>query len=296
MSSTVLWIKDFRVFSTPYLDAAGLVALADLKTIAIRTALTGTSTYLDMFVICPGIHLQQNAPELNGGELPQVASMGSGFVFRIENPGTVAYLQRVGRTGHLINVQVSVRGDEEAESMWRWIWSAWWTSTSSFVSSACYLTAILLTIFTGWKGYKEPGVQGDMLVLLSQDRWIRMKGLNDDLKLVTSGQWLRDMVFWEQSIASASTLLVYLDAALASNATQLGKTVLLCLLFASVGLLAVSNECLMAMEMFGATLKVVGEDKPDGFERRMEMVEYLVDKTKKHEWAIRAGLMHAKSD
>jgi hypothetical protein len=204
--------------------------------------------------------------------------------------------------------------------------------TSSLVSSACYVTAILLTIFSiffiiilrdwwalailsslifartcnifiirrrnqaGWKGHKEPGLEGDMLVLLSQDRWIRMKGLNDDLKLVTSGQWLRDMVFWEQSVASASTLLVYLDAALASNATQLGKMVLLCLLFASVGLLAVSNECLTAMEMFGATLKVVGEDKPDGFRRRMEMVEYLVDETKKHEWAIRAGLMHAKSE
>lgn len=78
------------------LDAAGIVALADIKTIALRTALTGTSAYLDTFVLCPGIHRQQSAPELNGGEYPACGAMTSGYVFRVENPATVLYLQKVG--------------------------------------------------------------------------------------------------------------------------------------------------------------------------------------------------------
>jgi hypothetical protein len=317
-------------FPSVSLDAAGLVALADLKTISIRSALTGTSTYLDMFVICPGIHLQQHAPELNGGELPQAASIETGYVFRVENPGTVAYLQRVGQTGHLITVQVSLKADDEPESRLRRLWRAWWTPTSSLVASACYLAAILLTVLSlffivfirdwwalgillslifarvcnifisrrrsqaMWKGHKEDHVQDELIVILSQDRWIRMKGFNNDLKLVTAGQWLRDMEFWERSVASGSTLLVYLDAALASNASQVGKMLILGLLLSSAALLAMSNEWLGSMEMFGATLKAVGEDKPKGFRRRMDMVDYVVDESQKDQWAIGLGLKHAK--
>jgi len=72
------------------LDAAGLVALADLSTVARRTALTGTSSLLDAFVLCPGLHRQQEAPELNGGEYPACAAMTTGYVFRVENPATVS--------------------------------------------------------------------------------------------------------------------------------------------------------------------------------------------------------------
>ena len=50
------------------LDAAGLLALADLSTIADRTALTGGASFLDALVLCPGIHRQQTATELNKGE------------------------------------------------------------------------------------------------------------------------------------------------------------------------------------------------------------------------------------
>ncbi|KAF9525596.1 hypothetical protein CPB83DRAFT_859270 [Crepidotus variabilis] len=43
-----------------------------------------------------------------------------------------------------------------------------------------------------WKRAREPGVKSDLLVLLSQDQWVRMKGIVDDLKAATSGQWLHD--------------------------------------------------------------------------------------------------------
>jgi hypothetical protein len=88
------------------LDAAGIVALADTKTIALRTALTGTSAFLDKFVLCPGIHRQQSAPELNRGEYPACGAMALGYVFRVENLATVLYLQKVGLTGQLTTLSV----------------------------------------------------------------------------------------------------------------------------------------------------------------------------------------------
>ncbi|KAF5383741.1 hypothetical protein D9615_003759 [Tricholomella constricta] len=84
------------------LQTAGLIVLANLTTIPQRTALTGSASLLDILFLAPGIHLQQNAPTLHGGELPATGAMTTGYVFRVENPATVSYLQRVGLAGHLV--------------------------------------------------------------------------------------------------------------------------------------------------------------------------------------------------
>ncbi|MCJ1388586.1 hypothetical protein MMC18_001433 [Xylographa bjoerkii] len=309
------------------LDAAGLVALADLETIEERTALTGTSTYLDVFVLCPGIHRQQHATGLNGSELPAVAALTSGYVFRVENPATVLFLQKIGKTGHLVNAEVShVSGNISA---WTDFQSAWWTPNSSFVSAASYLATIALTVMAivfviligdwwaltilsilmlsrlcnivivrrrsqvGWKGALEPGVNGDLLVLLSQDRWIRIKGTVDDLKAVISGQWMRDMTFAESSVAATATVLVYVDAALASNAQQIGKIALVVLLLLSAGLLGFSNDRIEALHMFGRSIKAVGQAK--AYKRRRDLADELIEETGRKDWAIRLGMINAGS-
>lgn len=71
------------------LDAAGLVVFANLSTIGQRTALTGSSTLLDALFLCPGIHRQQNATNMNGSEYPAAAAMTSGYVFLAEGQATV---------------------------------------------------------------------------------------------------------------------------------------------------------------------------------------------------------------
>jgi hypothetical protein len=88
------------------LDAAGLVALADLSAISERTALTGSASIFDILFLAPGIHTQQKASEVNGGELPTTAAMTTGYVFRIENQATVNYLQKIGEPGSLVTVNV----------------------------------------------------------------------------------------------------------------------------------------------------------------------------------------------
>lgn len=243
------------------LDAAGLVALADLSTVARRTELTGTSSILDTLVLCPGLYKQQDAPELNNGEYPACAAMTSGFVFRVENPATVLFLQKVGRTGCLTTLKVtgspqSVVTTIENEKDRKAAGESGGISTLCSLTRSClhylydlrgasipspfaYLLAISMTITVlllcillddwwavatlsmlilarllnvlivrrragegGWKGALEPGAKGDLLILLSQDRWIRLRGAVDDLKAVTSGQWLREPSFAESALVA----------------------------------------------------------------------------------------------
>lgn len=306
------------------------MALADLTIIEQRTALTGTSTLLDTLILCPGIHRQQSAPELHGGEYPAVAAMTTGYVFRVENPATVHFLQKVSLTGHLTYLSVEKGSDVRPRCCSRLMSAIYTFQNASVISSIAYLGAacgtvtvlillvllrdwwgffvILMLIFArlcntlvirrrseiGWKGAPEPGVQGDLLILLSQDRWVRMRGLVDDLKAVTSGQWLRQMTFVESSISALATVLVYLDAALASNVSQSGKLLLLVLLIFSAGLLAIVNARTEVLVMHGRNVVVSGLQKK--YNRRLEMAEDLIQETERKDWALRLGLIKSESN
>ncbi|KAM0796214.1 hypothetical protein BDR22DRAFT_529024 [Usnea florida] len=307
------------------LDATGLLALADLTTIAKQTALSGTSGFLDPLTLCPGIHRQQHAVELNGGELPATAALTSGYVFRVENQATVYYLQKVGVSGHLVTVTV-----EEISNKRNGVKGTLFTLISSIsTGNLLYVTPIFMTlaalVFTilmddwwalavllalisartlntivlrrrsvsGWKGVKEPGVKGDLLVLLSQDRWIRLQGQVDALKAVTAGQWLRDMTFVESSLAAIATLLVYINAILTSNATQMGQIIIGVLLVLSAAILAVGNEGKDSLHMHGCIVKAQGE--PKKYARRLDLARELIEYTGRDDWAIRLGMINQEA-
>lgn len=260
----------------PYasLDAAGLLAVAELTILAQRTALTGSANLLDALVLCPGLHRRQDACELNGGELPPTAALTTGYVFRVENQATVWYLKRMAQTGHLVTMQVreiitprfarrikQLFAPPSRRTLAVVLYTVchamtivslatmaklrdWW----GLVVLLLLITARLLNILVirhrvvmTWKGVSEPGVNGDLLILLSQDRWVRLKGPVDCLKAVTAGQWMRDATFIESSAVSLATVLVYLNAAIASNATQTGKIVLIALLLLSAALVGLAN-------------------------------------------------------
>lgn len=306
------------------------MALADLSTIARRTALTGTSNLIDALVVCPGIHKQQDAPDLVGGEYPACAAMTSGYVFRVENPATVLFLQKVGETGHLTTLSVKPQNQPKAGfPVLRRLLSgkvpagrtSWLANTAYAMAVAVTLVAIVIIILLqdwwalrvigiltmsrfinvivirrrvlratqGWKGASEPGVKGDLLILMSQDRWIRLQGDVDDLKAVTSGQWLQEPTFIESAFVALATLLVYIDAALAGNARQEGKLLLIILLCVSVGLLGMANEWTDKLHMHGRTLQVV--KKPQKYARRLALAEQLVEESGRRDWAVRMGMI-----
>jgi hypothetical protein len=251
--------------------------------------------------------------------------MTTGYVFRVENPATVLYLQKVGVTGQLTtlvveNVSQTLKGPS-------WFLALFYTfQSATAISAITYLSAVLLAMVAfilfllsgnwrglgvllslafvrfcnvliirlrddqgGWRGVSEPGVNGDLLILLSQDRWIRMRGAVDDLKAVTSGQWLREMTFLESSVSAFATILTFLTAALASNMDQTGRSVLLLLVVVSVGLLAVANEHTEILQMHGNIVKVQGPRK--AYNRRREMAEQLVQESGRDDWALRMGII-----
>ena len=111
----------------------------------------------------------------------------------------------------------------------------------------------------GWHGVPVPGVQRSFSVLLSRDRWIRLQGQVDALKAVTSGQWLKDMTFFESWLEAIATLIVYMSIVLAGNATRLCKILLMALLLASAGSLGTSNQQTQHFHMHGHVIRLVGK-------------------------------------
>lgn len=316
MASLPAWARNAA--SNVTLDAAGLIALAELKTIPRRTALTGSASLCDTLILCPGVHRQQTATTLNGGENPITANMTSGYVFRIENPATVAYLQSVGMTGHLTTLEV--REDMHRFRKFR----LFFYLPGPFLANVFYSAAAVLTLFSlvfliilhdfwlltlflllmlarflnvivtrrrcdaEWHGASEPG-NGQLLVLLSQDRWIQIKGRTDDLKAVTSGEWLREMTFIEEALEGCAIVIVYLCAALASNGTQVGKFLIIILFLVNAGLLKLSNGSMDSLHMKDRVLKTTG--RPKKYKRRLHLAHELIEASGRKDWAIKMGMI-----
>lgn len=113
------------------LSAGGLLALADLNTIAQRTAIKGGSSWLDAFVLAPGLHYQQAADALDqesvsglSAELGLTAAIETGDDgkelrrYVINNIAMVNFLKRVWGTRDkdggvvTLNVGMAQEGEE----------------------------------------------------------------------------------------------------------------------------------------------------------------------------------------
>ncbi len=121
-----------------------------------------------------------------------------------------------------------------------------------------------------------------------------MKGPTDDVKAVTSGTWLQDPTAMDDCVTALATLLIYLVAALAGNARQEGKLVLLGLLFGSVALIGMANTSTDILQMHGRIVKVKAGPKP--YLRRRLLADELVKETGKKHWAMKLGMLPAEKD
>ncbi|KAF2159536.1 hypothetical protein M409DRAFT_70975 [Zasmidium cellare ATCC 36951] len=297
------------------LGPIGLLALADLSTVPLRTTLTGTSSWLDIFILAPGLHRQATAPDLTKGEYPACAAMTTGYVFRVENPATVHYLQRVGKTGHVTTLFVTSSQETGARvsgSGLAYV-SALLLSVSipgivvlvgDIVTTAVIGLLILSRLINvsiirrraqlGWFGALEPGVQSDLLVLLSQDRWFRIQGATDDVKAITSGAWLRDATFLQSSLVSFATLLVYISAAMSLNATPAGKLALLLLFTGNAALLGLTNESTKTLTMFNRTISIKHAPRP--YDRRLDLTKELVQEFKRTDCFVAMGMIQPEKE
>ncbi|KAK0226750.1 hypothetical protein EDD85DRAFT_923412 [Armillaria nabsnona] len=307
-------------------EAAGLLVLADLPAVALRTALTGGASFLDALVLVPGMHKQQCADEINRGEFPTTGAMTSGYVFRVENPATVSYLQSIGQSGCLVTARVSQSPSQNMDlSLQNRVLQSLFVSggQATVLYFLCPISTItvfallgvigdwwgfgVLGMFVlarlinaivirrrgqqGWKGAIEEG-DGDLLILLSQDRWVRLQGSINDLKAVTAGQWLRDPSAAESFAVMFATTTVYASAILAFNASTVGILLIGGLLLCSVALLTLCNSLTQCFQMYDCIVRMDGN--PVRYGRRLEMATKLVDESKREDWAVGMGLVLPK--
>lgn len=110
------------------LSAGGLLALADLNTIAQRTALTGGSSWLDALVLAPGLHYQQAADALDResvpGWIPDPAAVelhdgGDDSRYLVVNHATIFYLRKLCRQADVTFVTIDVALESLGEGLRR---------------------------------------------------------------------------------------------------------------------------------------------------------------------------------
>lgn len=287
------------------LNLIGLLGLADLDIVAQFTALRGTSGWADILLLCPGLHRQQEAAHLSKGEFPACAAMTTGNVFRIENPATVFYLQSVGETGKLTNVSVSKHKDSASLAIYHlaaassvialgylasyrdW-WAIFYWLTLVLIRS---INAIVIRsrAYVGWHGQSEPGHQGDLFVLLSYDRWIRIQGEVDDLKAVTSGRWLHRPTVLQDTISGCAKLLSYMAPALVFNATYEGQVAIAVMFLVNAAVLGAANHLTATLCMKDRVLRVEGH--PKAYKSRNVLASELIANSGRVDWAIAMSLI-----
>ncbi|OBT80904.1 hypothetical protein VF21_00166 [Pseudogymnoascus sp. 05NY08] len=133
------------------LSASGLLALADLSTIANRTAITGTSTWLDMLVLAPGLHNQQSADTLSDLPNPLTQPLLTTPTHRpssLTNAATIRYLARLGAGTRPVTLRV---GSPRTQSLRRTVSTASLkrvrqTPRPSLMAPLLYIIALLLTV------------------------------------------------------------------------------------------------------------------------------------------------------
>ncbi|KAH7196554.1 uncharacterized protein B0J16DRAFT_312904 [Fusarium flagelliforme] len=76
------------------LSASGLLVLADLRTISRRTALTGGASWVDAFVLAPGLHYQQACDEVQREAPVGLVALALGEMqYAVKNTMTASYLK-----------------------------------------------------------------------------------------------------------------------------------------------------------------------------------------------------------
>ncbi|KAJ6446977.1 phospholipid-binding protein [Purpureocillium lavendulum] len=331
------------------LSAGGLLALADLNTVAQRTVISGGSSWLDAFVLAPGLHYQQAADALFDQHRPPPAS-GDGSDgdsaidgdtqarFPISNRAMVNYLRRlwqeVNETGTLtldVGMLKEKTGKEEIEQLRQTVRN-WWRGRRSrpaqhqaedlnetdvvqqrvevdWLSHLFYLASPLLTVasltfmilLADWWGLaflvalmisrvlniwsiKQrsrpssppsrprplprslvpsesapptlPDRRTSYAIELGGGRRAVLRGMDSDLRALTTQTWLRDKSTLDGYLEAAAKLLVYLVAAFSGNLSQAGAIVLMSLLLVSAGLLGLSNAHARELRMNGRVARL----------------------------------------
>ncbi|ETI27761.1 hypothetical protein G647_00210 [Cladophialophora carrionii CBS 160.54] len=323
------------------------------------------SLCISALTLCLGLQTPLNPTALNQGEYPACAALTTGYVFRVENAATVAFLQKMTRTGWLTRFVVRSVGDAEGEDGTKSHFrsdsqprgsgtssnstSQRRSSSSPHLSMACLPTIALLSWIISstcsssdavrvspplvlsftllllsrvlatiaflertrtranpqWHGAPEPGVPGDLLILLSEDRWARMTGPVDDLKAVTSGRWLAcrrsegpaprvlSLPVLMGCLDWMASMMVWMAVVALGGASDLEKATLVGAVIAGHLILVYENARAEELVMNGRIVRVAkAPDALKRYARRLDMAEELIREVGRGDFAVRLGMIN----
>lgn len=148
------------------LSTGGLLALADLSTIARRTVIAGGSSWLDSLLLAPGLHYQQAADALvqqgvsgpgsvlGAAHAVETLQNGMAMTFEIKNAATRQYLERIARPGQVVTLDVGAlpysgiryRMIRSGSGFHATIWAEDKMPDLGWISHVLYLISPVLTI------------------------------------------------------------------------------------------------------------------------------------------------------
>ncbi|KAH8886792.1 hypothetical protein GQ53DRAFT_727357 [Thozetella sp. PMI_491] len=142
------------------ISASGLIALADLSTIAQRTAIAGGSSWMDSLLLAPGLQYQQAADDLVKGDgMDAIVNAveerdGKPVTFRVNNAATAHYIQKIARPGEVVTLDVGALPAAKARyrlkrsdsGMHATVWAEDDMPDLGWVSHVLYLMSPLLTV------------------------------------------------------------------------------------------------------------------------------------------------------
>lgn len=181
-------------------------------------------------------------------------------------------------------------------------WDKYFLSTLSILIFSRILSIFVLgtKISPSWHGESEPGVQGDLLILLSEDRWVRMKGPVDHLKSVTSGGWLskppsRPSTLTHDFLDSTSQLLVHVAVIVLASAPDTEKILVVTFALLSHVVLSLYNAVTTRpLIMKGCQVKLSSDQTSvKKYPRRLIMARELIREMGRSDFALKLGLINA---
>ncbi|ROW10227.1 hypothetical protein VMCG_01968 [Cytospora schulzeri] len=264
------------------LSASGLIILADLSTVAQRTALRGGSSWFDFLLLVPGLHYQQAANELHHGEtavLPaiEVGRDGTPVSHSIVNRAVVSYVLRSAREGRTVVLDVGELPVKTPGWRARGLW-ALGLLLALMASRILNIYVIKQRSRTpkpppppktlpppfSSHSHSHPNNNSSRItqyiIDIDPTTTVILRGLSTDLQALTTTVWLRPKTHVEGYLEATAKVLVYLVAACSGNATQAGNIILLVLVLVSAGLLALSNAQVKGLRNGG---RVVAPSPPE---------------------------------
>lgn len=241
-------------------------------------------------------------------------------VVPVKNPAIMSFLQSIARPGHLVTARVHSFHNTELPLTTRRLRSFFVTGVpATLLYLLCPTLTVTAAVYLGlirdWRGIgvlvmftlsrlinmvvvrrrskrrevaREPGVERDLLVLLSQDRWVRLRGMLDDLKVVALPQW-REKSAMEGLAVFLARLLVYAAVALCSIASTTGILIIASLLLCSSAILGLCNVLTQCLQVFDCVVYM--EREPEKYSETDTAIIEMMDKIGTHDWATGMGFL-----